>query len=241
MSRSSGTIRLFAALAIGLAPVACTPGETPSDAPATPWKTAVDQEGRLTVMGVTLGDTTAAGAMGRFNAEPEIHLFLDAAGAPSLEAYFGKVSPGGVAGTLIANLRVAPRWGEAARERSVKTEQAANGDRKITLAPVDYRTSLAAPIVALTFIPSVQLDDEIVRKRFGAPEKVLSAAGGVSYWLYPATGTVVAIDPQGKESVQYVMPARFDELAPLATGGAFPEGTSFRLSPSGGVSDRRRP
>jgi len=43
-------------------------------------------------------------------------------------------------------------------------------------------------------------------------------ATGITHWLYPDRGLDIAVNPDGREVFQYVMPARFNELLePLET------------------------
>ncbi len=209
-------LAMLAAVALIIAPACTKHKETPAD---MPWQVTLTDES-VTVMGVTLGATNADEAMRRFNAEPEIVLYVDKEGTPTREAYYGKVALGGLSGTLIANLATDVAWASDAKKRAVKIERSANGDEKIILATGDYRDSLRAIIAALTYLPSIHLDEATIRARFGEPATVVEGTGALRYFLYPTKGTVVTLDPHGKESVQYVIPASFETMVTKATAGS---------------------
>jgi hypothetical protein len=68
----------------------------------------------------------------------------------------------------------------------------------------------------LTYIPSADLSEELIRSRFGEPTERITEKSGIVHWLYPGKGMDIAVNPNGKEVFQYVLPARFPALiAPL--------------------------
>lgn len=60
----------------------------------------------------------------------------------------------------------------------------------------------------MTFIPSINLDEEVIRTRFGEPDQ-RTELEGVVHFLYPEKGLDVVIIEEGKEVIQYVVPRDF--------------------------------
>jgi hypothetical protein len=88
--------------------------------------------------------------------------------------------------------------------------------RKATLAEADRAAVLAAPIRGIAFIPSAQLDESVILERFGQPSERIRVNEHLEHLLYPAKGLDIVLDSKGKELMQYVAPARFEDLrAPL--------------------------
>ena len=58
-------------------------------------------------------------------------------------------------------------------------------------------------------------------QRFGEPLRRIQEAGGISHWLYPDKGLDIAINPDGKEVLQYINPADFSRIIePLQNNAA---------------------
>ncbi|VAX24526.1 hypothetical protein MNBD_NITROSPINAE01-607 [hydrothermal vent metagenome] len=164
-----------------------------------------------------MGRTIVNSAMRTLNMEPEISVFKSRAGTFTLEAYFGKVRMAGFTGTLIANLEAGNMWLAEAEKTAVKRENAQNGAMKIILSSVNYRSAMLMTITALTYIPSVNLDADMVKGRFGEPVEKITLNDNSERWLYPDKGLLVAINKNGKEVFEYVRPADFEKIAqPLA-------------------------
>ena len=66
-------------------------------------------------------------------------------------------------------------------------------------------------ITGLTFIPAVNLDEEVILARFGEPEERIEL-GAVTHFLYSLKGLDVALHKDSKEVMQYVSPADFGQL-----------------------------
>ena len=65
----------------------------------------------------------------------------------------------------------------------------------------------------MTYLPRIRLETELLEKRFGQPTQVIKEKdSNMTHWLYPVMGLDVAIDEQGNGVLQYVLPAKFDQL-----------------------------
>ena len=182
-----------------------------------PWQVDVHPDGSSRVFGFTLERSTLADAQARFGAELEIAIIAAPRESGSLEGYVAHFTAGVLTGKLILSAEVAPDAMEQMRQRAVRARPTATGALKLTLAEADLAKALQAPIAAITFVPSVNIDPETAVQRFGKPDQRLLDRNGATHFLYPAKGLDLMLNPDQKEVLQYVAPARFDVLRrPLA-------------------------
>lgn len=93
------------------------------------------------------------------------------------------------------------------RERATKTAYMGGTTRKATLSSADLAEALKAPVTAVSFIPAANLDEEIILSRFGQPAQRVRSNGHLEHFLYPDKGLDLTLDSEGKELLQYVVPA----------------------------------
>ena len=98
------------------------------------------------------------------------------------------------------------------RDHAVTSEYMASGlAKKYTLSD-KYRSQVLDEIITgLTFIPAVNLDEEVILARFGVPDRRVEL-DGVTHFLYAAKGLDVVLHDDSKEVIQYVSPASFQQL-----------------------------
>lgn len=177
-----------------------------------PWQIDVLDGGHSRVFGVTLGRTRFAEA---HLGEAELAVVAAPGEAGQLEAYVERAQAGFVSGRMVLTLDAPAAALADWRARAVKVEPMQSTTRRYTLAAADRAAAATAVISAIAFIPSIQLDAETVRARFGEPAERIER-DTISHWLYPARGLDVAIDAGGRDVLQYVAPAVFARLrAPL--------------------------
>lgn len=197
----------------------------PKDVPTTglPWQIETLPGGDAKVFGLTLRGSTLADARALFGNEMQLAVVAEPNETGNVEGYYESVTAGFVAGRMILTADLPTAVVEAMREHSPKTEYMQSTTRKAKLAEADLRTALAAPIRAIAFIPSAQLDEAVVLERFGQPAERIRVNAHQEHLLYPAKGLDLVLDSKGRELLQYVAPARFEALrAPLlaqAAGG----------------------
>lgn len=181
-----------------------------------PWQIEVADDGTARALGFTLGASTLGDARARYGEELEIAIVTPKDGKSSLEGYNGSAKAGFITGRLVVTADLPAQLIAAMRERAVKTEFMESTTRKATLHPEDLPAALAAPIAALGFIPTANLDAPTILERFGEPAERFKGAGQQEHFLYPALGLGITLDPDGKELLQYVAPRDFERLrAPL--------------------------
>jgi hypothetical protein len=188
-----------------------------------PWQVEATPSGGLRVFGLTVGESTLADAE-RLYHEGNVTLFRSPQGKIGVEAFFENVNLSGLSAKVVLGLRVPADELAAMYERGVRASKLASGTQKVSLTSEDRRRMDQAVIDTLTYMPSINLAEPLVEKRFGvAAEKWKEPATGVVHWLYPRIGLDVAFSESEKEVLQYVPPAEFARLRdPLVSGERLP-------------------
>jgi hypothetical protein len=134
-----------------------------------------------------------------------------------LEMYFSDYRAGLMTAKLVLAARTDAADLQQWQQRAAKVDYMASGKaKKYLLAAADRDAALQAVLRAIAFVPAVNLDDDILRKRFGEPAEQVAAEPGVSYYLYPEVGLAITLSADSKEVLQYVAPTDFSSLrAPL--------------------------
>ena len=202
---SSQKLRLGTGPCLLLLLMACSP-----DRGAPPWQIEQLPDGATQVFELVPGRSTLADAPLRFGPALEVALFETPDGALAAEAYYRKVSPGGLTGRLVLSLQLDTETLAELRDNSPERKGLRTGNVRMEIAAGDAERLRPAVIRGMTFVPTADLDDEIVLGRFGQPEERVSAGANVAHWLYPSRGLAIAIDKQGKDVLQYVHPDDFD-------------------------------
>ena len=182
-----------------------------------PWQIEVLPDGSSRVFGLTMGNTSLAEAIKILGDDMALAIIAAPDEPGSLEMYYGHYRAGLLSGKLVLQTIVEDdelfRW----RENAVSSEYMPSGlAKKYMLSENDLAAVLEQKITGLTFIPAVNLDEEIILARFGEPVRRVQQ-GDATHYLYPDKGLDIAWYPDAKEVMQYVSPAAFQRLvAPLA-------------------------
>ncbi len=210
-------------IAILFAPMLLSPAPDNQSGKAVeglPWQIEVRPDGSSRVSGLTMGASSMNDARTRFG-EGEIALVAAPGEAASLELYFQDVTLGAVSGKLIATAEIAADTLAAMRQRSAKTEYMQSSTKKSLLADQDLVAAYAAPIRAIAFVPSINLDEAMIVQRFGQPAERIRTSAQAEHFLYPDRGLDITLDSESKELLQYVAPRDFVRLhEPLKSPGA---------------------
>ena len=100
-----------------------------------------------------------------------------------------------------------------AHYRAGKNEYMESGTaHKYRLAAGDIAQAMQSVIDSITFIPRVNLDEEIIRKRFGEASEIIKNQPGVKYYLFAGKGLAIALSNEKKDVLQYVAPGEFSRL-----------------------------
>ena len=184
-----------------------------------PWQIDVLPSRSTRVFGITLEETSLGEAEQSFKEAAEITLFVAKDAKPVIEAYFSQVKIAGLKSKMVMSLNVPLSQVEAMLSRGARISTLESGVRQVTLSTDDAQQVRRLPISSITYLPSIHLDADLVEKRFGLPsEKIADPESDAVHWLYPDKGLDIAISPENKEVIQYIVPAKFDTLTwPLKT------------------------
>lgn len=174
------------------------------------WEVEPGPDGETSrVFGITLGEADYAELAAQTRTRPRFALFEDEAGR-SVEVFFKEVYFGRFTGRLYGHLEPSEETLTTLRESAGEGSDI-DGGRRWDLEPRDGELD-DATVTVLTFIPHADLDDRIIRDRFGEPAEVRPGSGRQRHYLYPDRGIDVTLDPDGKEVIQYVPPAEFHRI-----------------------------
>ncbi len=206
----------FALLAVFLAayPFIFDDGSRHDKVKGLPWQIAVDDRGVTSVFGVSPGNSTLADAMTVLGDDAELAIVEAKGEAGSLEMYYGHYRAGLISGKMIllagANEDDLIQW----KRSAVKVDYMASGlARKYSLDSDNLPVILDSVIQTITFIPAVNLDEEIVIGRFGQPEQKVPVNADLTHYLYPKLGLDIALSQTQKDVLQYVSPPAFGLLS----------------------------
>lgn len=215
-------ILLFGALCVALSvfflAIMRPPGGQ-SSAPGRdmPWQVTRSQDGATsTVFGLTLGESTVRDAVGKLGRRYELALFQDKTDRLSLEAYFRDAVVGGLNARLVLSARLPDGILTAIRTHAGEGKPTADGGRRYPVSEADTSAALGAVVTAITYMPVVKFDADLVRKRFGEPAERVPTQDG-AHWLYPELGLDLLLGDNGEALLQYVPPPEFEQRlrAPL--------------------------
>ncbi|MDO9005663.1 MAG: hypothetical protein Q7V20_19620 [Aquabacterium sp.] len=182
-----------------------------------PWHITPLSSGGTQVFGLRLAEQPeAASTLGDVQRRWASDFQMAVVAAPgengTLEAYVESATMGFIIGKLVVTAQVSPQVIQGFRERAAKVGYMNSNTRKYSLNADDQALALRSPILALAFIPQANLDDAIVKARFGKPAERVRSNAHAEHWLYPDKGLGITLDSEGKELLQYVAPAQFARL-----------------------------
>lgn len=178
-----------------------------------PWQVEDLGGGVSRVFGIVLTETRLKEVDGIFRATPAVALY-ESKEKLTLEAYYKNISLGGLIGSFIFTLDASRDELEKVKRESHKSERTDNNEIKYKL---DKPASIKAKqliVKNLIYIPTVQLDEEMILKRFGEPAQKIKLKTKEQGWhyLYPEKGLDLIYKKEGKEVLQYVQPRSFNAL-----------------------------
>ncbi len=215
----------FVVIAIALAAYPfLNPSDQKESLTGLPWQIDMMPDGSTQVFGLHIGTSRLLDAQRILGDDMEVAIVAssgDAAndstnnatnGAGSLEMYYGHYRAGLLSGKLVLQTNASEadikRW----RDNAVKSEYMASGQaKKYILDADDLPQVLDEVIIGLTFAPVVNLDDSVITARFGEANERIEG-DGVTHFLYPEKGLDIALYEKAKEVLQYVPPAKFEQL-----------------------------
>lgn len=195
-----------------LAAILLPGGRRVEENPRLPWVISVDDAGRTSVFGLTLGESVLTDARYNFQADGELNLFLSKDNQFSIEAYFDRLYLSGLRGNFIMTLDVDEATATGMFERGLRISQLGSGAKKVKLAPSDLSLLKQSKITSITYIPGADLNEKLIYDRFGQPSQQIEEASGIVHWLYPEKGLDIGLNPKDKEVFQYTSPSNFKQI-----------------------------
>ncbi|MEE9358303.1 hypothetical protein [Candidatus Vondammii sp. HM_W22] len=189
-------------------------GRTVDKEPKLPWLITVNPSGAVSVFGLTLGVTTLGEVRELFQEQGKANLFFSPEKETyAIEVYFQRIFLSGLRADMVFTLDIDSDTASKMYERGLRISKISSGAKKIDLAAEDQDAIELTKISHITYIPAADLDDELIAKRFGEPaERLQEQNTDITHWLYPERGLDIAVNPDGKEVLQYVMPENFDQV-----------------------------
>ena len=178
-----------------------------------PWQIEQMASGHTRVFSLVVGESTLGEAEQVFKESAEITLFSAKDSLPVIEAFFAEVNIGGLKSKMVMSIDIPADEIERMLNRGARIATLGSGTRKVTLLDDDANRVRQLPIASITYLPSINLEPELIEKRFGQPsEKLADSESDAIHWLYPELGVDIALSEKNKEVIQYVMPKKFATL-----------------------------
>lgn len=173
-----------------------------------PWETTIMDDGNIRVFGIHLGKTTLKQAQHIFNLYGKTAIFSQPDHELTVESYFDSVKLGGLSAKIILNLIVPKQQIQNILTHATKNILQPSGARRYQLHNNNTSLLLNLPIVSITYIPSVTLDENMILNRFGKAENIQQiSTNKPSYliWHYPKIGLSITFNHREKTVLQYSM------------------------------------
>jgi hypothetical protein len=199
-------IGLFLTLA-GIAALMLLPSkQTPAP---MPWEVTIMADGNSKVFDIHLGITTYSEAQRQLRQYGKTAIFTREGDAPSVEAFFQSINLGGLSAKLILNLAVDEDKIAEMLSHAMEARIQPSGARRYQLNNLSNTSLIKAPIIAISYIPSIRLDEEKIRYRFGDPEVIKQDAENpnTSIWYYPRLGLLIRLNEHEKTILEYSVKA----------------------------------
>ena len=177
-----------------------------------PWQVETLPDGITRVFGLQIGSSRLTDVLDILGSDMDLAIIAAPDEVGNLEMYYGHYRTGLLSGKLVLQTGIGEEEIIRLRENSVNSKYMASGQaKKYILSPDDLIHVLNETVTGVTFIPVVNLDEEVILARFGEPDRRIQLTG-VTHYLYPRIGLEIALHEEGKEVLQYVSPHAFQQL-----------------------------
>ena len=170
-----------------------------------PWEISIMPDGNIKVFGIHLGSTTYRHTQELFHQFGKTAIFTQEDKPSSVEAFFDSIHLGGLSAKVVLNLAVPEKQLQTMISRATEARLQPSGARRYELNNTDNAALINNPIIAITYIPSVRLDNNMVRHRFGTPDYIEHdiEAAGTEIWHYPTLGLGISLNDSEKTVLLY--------------------------------------
>lgn len=172
-----------------------------------PWEIKVMPDGQISVFNIHLGSTNYRQAQQALRMHGQTSIFSQAGEISTVEAFFNSINMGGLSAKLVLNLTVNQSDIEQMKSRATEARLQPSGAHQYQLSNQDNATLINTSINAITYIPSVRLDKDMVLHRFGQTDAVMQDPHNIDteIWQYPALGLTIYLNNSEKTILQYQM------------------------------------
>lgn len=187
----------------GIAALMLLPSKQPQ-APM-PWEVTIMPDGNSKVFGIHLGSTTYRQAQEQFRQYGETAIFTHDDESASVEAFFQSINLGGLSAKVVLNLVVTEGQINEMLSHAMEARIQPSGARRYKLSNESNAALTESPINAISYIPSIRLNEEKIRYRFGEPEAIEAdfENPNTAIWHYPNLGLLIRINPNEKTILEY--------------------------------------
>ena len=207
---------LIIIIAFAAAPFLRPPVEHSQPVQTLPWQIEPLAGGSARVFGLILGEDHLGDAREKLGEDMELAIVARGDEAGSLEMFYSHYTAGLFKGKLVLVGALDDATLLALRNGAGKARYLDSGARKYHLRGEELQQAYQALIESITFVPAVDLDEDVVRRRFGSPRESIRVSAETVHLLYPRLGLDVMLNGGHKEVLQYVAPRDFARLrAPL--------------------------
>jgi hypothetical protein len=170
-----------------------------------PWQITLMPDGKSKVFGIHIGTTTYNHTKELFHEFGKIAAFSEEGKASTVETFFDSVHLAGITGKLVLNLDVPEQQITEMLSRAYEARLQDSGAHRYELRNSDKASVVNAPIIAITYVPSVKLNAEVARFRFGEPDSISEDTidPNTTIWHYPLTGLTIRMNEHDKTILQY--------------------------------------
>ncbi len=176
-----------------------------------PWQITVVDPHTLHVLDLDIGRSTLDDAVNSLLSEYNLAWFDNPDNSISLEAYFIRVSKSGLRAKVVLQLDASGLDTDYLKKNSGKPEIQTSRSIKYPLDDLAH-TLKDRKILQLTYIPKINLDQDMITSRFGKPAENIVVDENTEFWLYPDKGLVINWNRKAKEAFHYIPPADFDRV-----------------------------
>jgi hypothetical protein len=172
-----------------------------------PWEITVMPDGQISVFNIHLGTTNYRQAQKSLHMFGQTSVFSQQGQASTVEAFFNSINLGGLSAKLVLNLIVDDAQIEKMKSRATEARLQPSGAHQYHLSNQDNASLVNAAVGAITYIPSVRLDKEMISHRFGFTDLVSQDPdnSNTEIWQYPALGLTIYLNVNEKTILQYQM------------------------------------
>ncbi len=176
-----------------------------------PWQITVLNPHTTHVLDLDIGRSTLGDAVKVLRSEYNLAWFDNPDNSISLEAYFIRVSLSGLRAKIVLGLDPANLDIDYLKQNSGKPK--VQTSRSIKYPLDDLANTLKDRVIqSLTYIPTINLDQDLILSHFGKPQKKVSIDENTQFWLYPQKGLVINWNRKAKEAFHYTVPANFETV-----------------------------